>query len=276
LDALDVGVQVLYTTLFLEEVTMRPEVDAALCSSYNRWLADRCADTAGRLRWVALLPYTSISDALAELTWAKEHGACGIYKRGIEAGDRSVSDPYFFDLYAAAVDHDLPLCLHAATAWTPISRNTTSVRVSMLGAMANISAFQSLVSSKVPERFPGLRVGFIESGSAWLPFILPALATTVGRSRREELLEHAGDSGWARAMRELRLFVTSELQEDLGYLVDNVGDDTLMIGSDYSHSDRSAVKNACTRMFERDDVGKDTAVKMTNTNAAEFYGIEGY
>ena len=49
-------VQVLYPTLFLMEATERPEVATALRRSYNRWLADRCAESHGRLRWVCLPP----------------------------------------------------------------------------------------------------------------------------------------------------------------------------------------------------------------------------
>ena len=40
MDKLGVGVQVLYNTLWIEEVTTRPEIDVALCRSWNRWLAD--------------------------------------------------------------------------------------------------------------------------------------------------------------------------------------------------------------------------------------------
>src|ERR687891_419610 len=40
MDELDIQVQVLYPSLFLRALTVLPDVDAALCKSYNRWLAD--------------------------------------------------------------------------------------------------------------------------------------------------------------------------------------------------------------------------------------------
>src|SRR3954469_24638827 len=39
MDELEIDVQVLYPTLFLIPLTKRPEIEVALCRSYNRWLA---------------------------------------------------------------------------------------------------------------------------------------------------------------------------------------------------------------------------------------------
>ena len=55
MDELEVDVQVLYPTLFLRPVTMKPAVELALCRTYNRWLAGLCEGTKGRLRWIALV-----------------------------------------------------------------------------------------------------------------------------------------------------------------------------------------------------------------------------
>ncbi|MGH7832190.1 MAG: hypothetical protein ACREQK_00960 [Candidatus Binatia bacterium] len=50
MDERGIDVQVIYPTLFIMEPSERPEVTCALRRSYNRWLADRCAQSAGRLR----------------------------------------------------------------------------------------------------------------------------------------------------------------------------------------------------------------------------------
>ena len=52
MDELGTDVQVIYPTLFLVGVTENPKVEVALKRSYNRWLADRCQQTGGRLRWI--------------------------------------------------------------------------------------------------------------------------------------------------------------------------------------------------------------------------------
>ena len=53
MDEMGTDVQVIYPTLFLMEATENSEVSTALRRSYNRWLADRCAESRGRLRWCA-------------------------------------------------------------------------------------------------------------------------------------------------------------------------------------------------------------------------------
>jgi len=40
MDQLGIDVQVVYPTIFIEQVTDKPEIDVALCTSYNRWMAD--------------------------------------------------------------------------------------------------------------------------------------------------------------------------------------------------------------------------------------------
>src|SRR5207249_7359865 len=85
--------------------------ETALCRAYNRWLAERCAPTNGRLRWAAQLPFIDVNEAVTELRWAKDHGACGVYKRGFDL-DRPVSDPHFFPIYEEANALNLPICVH--------------------------------------------------------------------------------------------------------------------------------------------------------------------
>src|SRR5207244_11928571 len=99
MDELGTDTHVLLPTLFLMEATERPEVSTALRRSYNRWLADRCGQSNGRLRWVCLPPLQNMDETMKELRVAKEHGACGILKKGDRGPDKWPADPYFFRLY---------------------------------------------------------------------------------------------------------------------------------------------------------------------------------
>ena len=56
MDELDIDVQVLYPSLFLRPLTAKPEVEQAICRSYNQWLIDICNKGEGRLRWIAVVP----------------------------------------------------------------------------------------------------------------------------------------------------------------------------------------------------------------------------
>jgi len=50
MDELGIDVQVLHNTMWIEQVTQRPEIEAALCRAWNRWLADVWHKAGGRLR----------------------------------------------------------------------------------------------------------------------------------------------------------------------------------------------------------------------------------
>src|SRR6185503_2330581 len=91
MDEMGTDVQVIYPTVMLVGITSNSDVEVALKRSYNRWLADRCSQTNGRLRWVCVPPLTNIGKAIEEVKFAKENGACGILKKGDEEPGHWVS-----------------------------------------------------------------------------------------------------------------------------------------------------------------------------------------
>src|SRR5690606_9399306 len=60
MDELSIDVQVLYPTIFLAPCTRDAEAERALCSAYNRWLADIWKVAGNRLRWAAMVPFYSM------------------------------------------------------------------------------------------------------------------------------------------------------------------------------------------------------------------------
>src|SRR5215510_6978878 len=40
----------------------------ALCRTYNQWVAAKCAQTLGRIHWIAIVPLPDVSGAVEELT----------------------------------------------------------------------------------------------------------------------------------------------------------------------------------------------------------------
>ena len=95
MDALGIDVQVLYPTMFLFSVGP-PDVELALYRAYNRWLARATEASNGRLRWVAMIPFQSPDHVVEELRFAVSHGACGVFKKGFEAGGRACTDELFY------------------------------------------------------------------------------------------------------------------------------------------------------------------------------------
>ena len=71
MDALGIDVQVLYNSLWLRPLTRRPEVEIALCWSWNRWLADVWKLGENRLRWTCVVPALTPTEAAPQIRFAK-------------------------------------------------------------------------------------------------------------------------------------------------------------------------------------------------------------
>ena len=264
MDELRIDVQVLYPTVFLQGMTARAEVELALTRSYNRWIADATESSHGRLRWVALMPLLSMDESLDELRWAKDHGACGVFKKGIECG-RSASDPYFFPLYEEASRLDMPICIHTGTGNPPARGG-----VELSGKFNAISAFTELAMSSVPDRFPELRFGWIETGASWVPFLSADLD-----AKHRKLTFRPFDFK-EDLFRRLPFYVACDSTDDLPYILKFGTEDRLMVGTDYSHADQSAELDALDIIEQKADaeeIPSEVARKILDDNPRRFYGL---
>jgi len=261
MDKTGVDIEVMHNTLWIEQITRQPEAEIALCRSYNRWLADVWAHSGQRLRWTCLPPTLSIPDAIDEVRWCRQHGAAGICLRPIE-GDHHLTDSYFYPLYEEAQRLDIPIAVHIANA-NPA--NVELVRHSLFWQfrIATVGACYAYLQSDVPDRFPTLRMGFIEAGAQWLVWILEGAVRYLGwrKSRMSEVLA-------AR-----RVWVSCEYEDHLDYLLPHVGEDNLIIGTDYGHTDPFSHVRALQVFAERTDVSDQVKKKIIRDNARAFYGI---
>ncbi len=263
MDELDIDVQVLYPSLFLRPLTKRPEVETAICRSYNRWLTDICSKAEGRLRWVAVVPLMSLDQAIAEAKFAKANGACGLFTRGI-VDDKRLSDPYFFPLYEQAERLGLPICVHASTGnfdWVELFQGEGGFSRFKLPVL---SAFHSIVHDGVPKKFPQLRFGFIEVRAQWIPYLAVELA-----KRLERTNQHAG----ASLLRDNRIYVACQTDDDLPYILKYAGEDHLVIGSDYGHADTSSEIEALRKLRLKGEVKAGIIDKILYDNAKALYQI---
>ena len=263
MDRLGVDLQVLFPSIFLQPLTIRPEVERAICRSYNRWLAEIWSQGRGRLRWAAVLPLMTISEALAELRFAHDNGACAVYVHSVEV-DKRLDSPYFYPLYREASRLNTPIAVHASTgnqAHFDLYAGDSGFSTFKLPV---IGAFHAIVYSDIPGLFPELRFGFIEVGAQWVPYATRDLARRFGRQKREMK---------ADLFKTDRLYVACQSDDDVPYLVQCMGEDNLLIGSDYGHADTASELAALDNLRKVHGLEPRVSDKILDANARAFYGL---
>jgi predicted TIM-barrel fold metal-dependent hydrolase len=144
-----------------------------------------------------------------------------------------------------------------------------------LGSTNVIDAFHAIVFSGLASRFPTLRVGFIEAGASWVPYVLDQLYAR--RSRMAWAWSSFNYDDIRNIFRENRLYVTTQSHEDIPYLLQFGAEDHLMIGTDYTHADASAeleALDAIRRMADEERITQTVKRKILEDNPAAFYGIK--
>ena len=267
MDELGVDIQVLWPTLFLERVADRPEAEIAVCKSYNRWLADIWQQGQGRLRWVCVLPLQTMSEALEQLRWAHAHGAVGVFMRGIES-EHLLHDPYFFSLYDEVSQLNMAIGVHAGNG-NPYVRELLAQR-NLPGTfwayrMSAIGAFHSLVMAGLPDRFPALRMIFVEIASQWVPWTLKDLARRLPQQRDRDLPENP--------MKAYRLYVACQSDDDLPYVLKYTGEDNMVMGTDYGHHDHAADLEGLRNLKTGGGISEPIYHKIVDANPRAAYGL---
>jgi predicted TIM-barrel fold metal-dependent hydrolase len=178
MDAMGVDVACVFPTPMLS-LGLNPviEVEVQYARAYNRWLTEKILSQEPRM--VSML-YLPMNDPVAALKMVEEFsGRKGVIGFLITtARYKPLYDSVYMKLYAALEERGLPLAFHAATNWGDQSMNITNKFISAhaLGfSWFNMVHMTNWVVNGIPERFPGLKSIWIESGLAWVPFLMQRL-----------------------------------------------------------------------------------------------------
>src|SRR4029453_10027762 len=176
----------LYPTIHLLwecEVT-DPEISLAYCRAYNRWIADFCRDSGGRLVPIAHLTLLDPEGSAAELARAVADGCKGGWVAPFTHTRKGHGHPDHDPLWRTAVELDVPIAIPPT--YEPLW--SIPVRFDKLGRPGEFhynvtlrqgvqQAFLTFLDYGTLERFPRLRLGVLESGMGWLgPVLFPGQA----------------------------------------------------------------------------------------------------
>jgi len=179
MDAIGIDQICLFPTPMLSlGLTPRPEVEVALARAYARWLCEVVLATDPRIKSSLYLP---LNDPEATYKMVKDFaGKPGVIGFTICSPHyKAVYDNAYVKTYALLEEMGLPLVFHGAFAWgqdKSISLCNRFLAVHALGfSWFNILHCTNWLVNGMPERFPKLKTIWIESGLAWIPFLMQRL-----------------------------------------------------------------------------------------------------
>jgi hypothetical protein len=273
MDAEGLDVQVIYPTLFLvSPLTSDPDFQAALCRSYNSWMADVTRGQE-RLKWVAVTDLARVDLAVDELKRVRDLGALAVMLLGTQA-THQLHDARFEPFFAAAERQHVPLAIHVGWSCPPLTQLFSTVWESLLipFTIPVFLAFSSLIGGGVLDRHPNLKVGFFETGVGWLPYWLERMDHFWKFGAMKLAIGYRGERQPIDYLRSGNLFFNCETDEQLiPQAIDLVGEDHLVYASDMPHGDRTP-HNA--RLFwERTDLSEPIKRKILSANGRRFYDL---
>ncbi len=155
-----------------------PRTEALLARAYNRWLVEHVLSGDDRIKSLLYLPFSTPEEAVRTVEeFSEQTGVIGFMLTSTR--NKPVHDNQYMKLYATLQERGMPLSFHGGYSWgeEPVMAQMTKfIGVHVVGfVLWNLIHMINWVVNGLPERFPGLKLIWIESGLAWLPFLMQRL-----------------------------------------------------------------------------------------------------
>ena len=242
---------------------------------YNDWLADFCRHDPDRFIGLACLPYGDIDAAVKEI-----HRVATLGIRGMELSCSWDMEPMWHPvwepLWKAVNDVNLPLHFHTFPSLPPGRLDQATGLTRRAAFFTVVSGFQmnlvnilaAVIGSAVLERYPNIRIAFGESGIGWLPYALDRMDFEWEDRFRDLGLTMKPSDYWRRQCK-----ATFQFDRIGTKLLEDIGEETVMWGSDYPHGD--GVWPESSRYIDEQfgHLPAATTHKIVCENAGRFYGL---
>jgi predicted TIM-barrel fold metal-dependent hydrolase len=238
------------TTGGMLEERMKDDVELtdAVVHAYNEWLLeDWTFSVQDRIFPTPVITLADVERAVGELDWVLGHGArCVLVNpRPVATASgqtRSIALPHYDPFWARVQEAGIPVLMHACDSgydrytrdweggggeYLPFQPDAFRTIV-YEDARSIFDTCAALVAHGLFERNPGVRIGVVENGGAWVPRLFDVFDRVKKKMPgefREDPIEQFKRHIWVNPFHE----------DDLAELVDLVGADRVMFGSDFPH-----------------------------------------
>ena len=268
---------VLYPTAGLSfGLIQDPDWACVVARSYNNWLYDRYCKVDSRLKGVAILPVHDPKEAAKELRHVvtEQKMVAGLLP-AVTMLNKGYGHADFHPIYEEAQKLNVPLAVHGA-----VSRGlgfdflqSMSMIHTLEHPLAQMIQLTSVVLDGVFDLFPKLRMGFLEAGAGWIPYMMDRMDEKfhIDRKRKHFPLSKRPSEYFKSG----NVYVTCETDEKtLDVVVREMGEDYMMYPTDFPHEREAGVfAKDIPEFLERPDLSDTVKRKILSENAKQFYGM---
>ncbi len=254
-----------------------PELGHAAMRGWNDWHVEEWAGSyPERIIPLCVTWLKDISLAVAEVERNAARGVRALSFPEIpeKLGLPSIHTGYWDPLFAACQDTGTVLNLHVGSASSIVggSSDAPFEVITALFFVGSTIATTDWLFSKVPVRFPDLKIAISEGGIGWVPALMDRIEHCF---RYKEFTGGWTDEALHPNDVLRRNFWFCALDDTAGFeLIDRIGVERVMVECDYPHTDSTWPD---TQLYLEKQLGylpPPTIERLTWRNAAELYGYE--
>lgn len=223
--------------------------------AYNDWMIDEwCGAAPGRFIPLVLIPLWDPVEAAKEMERCAELGvrAFAFSENPEPLGLPTIHDPsrYWDPVFATANETGMVVCMHTgSSSQVPhISSDSPFIANLAWGAMRTSGTMLSWLFSGYFDRFTDLKIALSEGNIGWIPYYLERAEQVLDKQRFWARDAHMRFEGHSNADVDLNTLDLRSLYHDhvFGCFIDDIhgirnldviGEDNVMIETDYPHSD---------------------------------------
>ncbi len=293
-DLMGLATQLVFPTLAASRFAKHRDLDVVYggCDALNRAMADFCSEDA-RLLPVGYLSHKDPERAVASLETALQLGIKAVWIGSDAVEDRAPSHASYDPIWALCQEAGVPITLHIGSGQNmPRAYMNTGAEINNDPNASNLETTRPkdlpvvhhsierwltcMIYDGVLERFPTLKIGFVELGANWLPASLMNLDMGVSLlGKFDAKLKALSLKPSEYVQRQVRLAPLHT--EDTGWILRNVGKDILMFNTDYPHPEGGRDPfGDFERSLDAVAATEDELTHFYTKNYEDFLGLEGH
>lgn len=274
----------LYPTIGIlwEAEVQDPEISAAYCRAYNRWVVDFCSESGGRLIPIAHISLGDPTEAARELERAVRAGAKGAFFAPFTWTGKAQAHPFYDAFWAKAQELDVPIAIHPTIEPLQLGVHHRFGEELALGEPMRLGWYHDVFAAQgvqhtfgacfhygLFERFPRLKLVVLESQAGWIGYLLDRMdAVYKGALGKSTKLTDLPSNHFRR-----QCWISADPDERaLALIIDHVGADRFFWASDFPHPDHTGDYMEELRELIA-PLSESTRRKVLGENVAQVYKL---